>query len=139
MTEAKEEAATIISRLSLHLAAEPAVVIAVVYGSTVSGRLHPRSDVDLAVADRGLLETEKLIDLSTEHSAVCGREVQIRDLRRLEGLILHRVLTTGRAIKETDTTLYAQLALKALDFAEDLLPALRKADDAQVRRFVEGR
>lgn len=139
MTEAQDEAGTIISRLSRQLAEDPAVLLAVVYGSTAAGRLHARSDVDLAVAGREPFETAKLIDLSTELSALCGREVQIRDLRRLEGLILHRVLTTGRAIKKLDTTLYAQLAIKALDFAEDLLPALRNANDAQVRRFVEGR
>lgn len=139
MDEGRQEAKAIIERLTTELERQSSIVLAVVYGSTARGRLNVRSDVDLAVAGRDVLEYRFLVDLSTKLGLACGREVQLRDLRRLEGLILHRVLTTGRAIKKLDTTLYAKLAIKALDFEADLLPAVERIQEAQVRRFVEGR
>lgn len=118
----------------------PAVSLAILYGSAARGTMRAGSDVDLAVAvhPRRRLDTEVLIDISLACGDAVGREVQVRDLARAEGIYLKQVLTEGNVIVERDSTVRAELIIRMLDFVEDMLPNVRMARRANTERFIRG-
>jgi len=129
--------ATELSRTLLNI---DAVRLAVLYGSAARGTMHPGSDVDLAVATdpRRELDPELLIDISLACGDAVGREVQVRDLARAQGVYLKQVLTEGKVIVERDPTVRAELIIRMLDFVEDMLPNVRMIRRANTERFVRG-
>jgi hypothetical protein len=102
--------------------------------------MHPGSDVDLAVAahPRRELDPELLIDISLACGDALGREVQVRDLARAQGLYLRQVLTEGTVIVERDPTVRGELIIRMLDFTEDMLPNVRMIGRANTQRFIAG-
>jgi predicted nucleotidyltransferase len=132
--------ARIKSELSRILADFTQVKLAILYGSAARGTMHPGSDVDLAVAahPRRELDPERLIDISLACGDVLGREVQVRDLARAQGVYLKQVLTEGTVIVERDPTVRGELIIRMLDFTEDMLPNVRMIRRANTQRFIEG-
>lgn len=104
------------------------------------GRGRPDSDIDLAVAahSREPLDPERLIDISLASSKATGREVQVRDLSRAQGLYLREVLTKGKTLLATDATVRGELIIRMLDFTEDMLPNIRRIQNANTERFIAG-
>ena len=109
---------------------------AILYGSILEDRFSDHSDIDLAVAADHELSYDELLAISDELGRATGREVQVRDLRRLEGLILREVLTQGSVIKNDAPELLGRRIADMLDFTEDWLPMLRIIQDASIRRFA---
>ncbi len=130
---ALDTVATVQKELSKHAD----VSLAFVYGSVAAGTEHAGSDVDVAVAGAAVFDAERLIELSLTLGKACRREVQIRDLRRLKGLILSEVLQKGIVVKG-DSRLHARFLMHMLDYQEDLLPTVRKIRAAQLERFING-
>ena len=113
-----------------------AIHTAILYGSILEDRFADHSDVDLAVAGECELSYDELLTVSDALGKVTGREVQVRDLRRLKGLILREVLTQGSVIKNDSPELLGRRIADMLDFTEDWLPTLRTIQDACIRRFA---
>ena len=109
---------------------------AVLYGSVLTDRFADRSDVDLAVGGDHELSYDELFAVSDMLGREVGREVQVRDLRRLEGLILREVLVEGSVAKNEAPDFLGRRIADMLDFTEDWLPTLRTIQDAGVRRFA---
>ena len=130
---AREETTEAVRRA---LSTTAGVHTALLYGSILEDRFSGHSDIDLAVAAEHKLSYDELLAISDELGQVTGREVQVRDLRRLEGLILREVLTQGSVIKNDDPELLGRRIADMLDFTEDWLPTVRKIQDAAIRRFV---
>jgi predicted nucleotidyltransferase len=128
------------AELSRILANFTAVKLAILYGSAARGTMHPGSDVDLAVAahPRRELDPELLIDISLACGDALGREVQVRDLARAQGLYLKQVLTEGAVVVERDPTVRGELIIRMLDFTEDMLPNVRMIRRANTQRFIQG-
>lgn len=82
------------------------------------------------------LSYDELLDISDELGRETGREVQVRDIRRLQGLILREVLTEGSVVKNNDPDLLGRRIADMLDFTEDWLPAVRAAQQAAISRFA---
>ncbi|MBU8913359.1 MAG: nucleotidyltransferase domain-containing protein, partial [Spirochaetales bacterium] len=122
MRTGREQTAATVSHA---LATREEIHIAILYGSILEDRFGDHSDVDLAVAGGCELSYDELLTVSDELGKVTGREVQVRDLRRLEGLILREVLTQGSVIKNDDPDLLGRRIADMLDFVEDWLPTLR--------------
>ncbi|MFQ5830596.1 MAG: nucleotidyltransferase domain-containing protein [Candidatus Methylomirabilia bacterium] len=70
------------------------------FGSTVSGRIHPRSDVDLAVLlDRPSLSTREHLDLLSDlQSLHPDREVDLVLVHRADPLLLKKITDTCRLL-----------------------------------------
>ena len=113
------------------------VVIALLFGSFAKKTAHEHSDVDIAVACKNPLPIEDLISLQVALSKVCHRNVDLIDLAKAEGTILHQIMTTGLRIKYEEN-LYVHYAMKAIYFYEDYLPILRTCQKERIRRFVNG-
>ena len=98
-----------------------------VYGSWASGKATVSSDVDIAVAADHKLTTEERIELSSDLSLALKREVDLVDLRALEGLILREVLTNVEWLKKADSDLLADFVLKQI---------YDDADFARLREYI---
>lgn len=122
------------------LAVYPEVKLAILYGSFAKGTERPDSDIDLAVAKdhRDRLDEEILLSISLEASKRTGREVQLRDLARAEGVFLKEVLTKGDVIYQTDPRVRGELIIRMLDFVEDFLPTVRMIRRRKRERFLAG-
>lgn len=114
-------------RIRIVLESHPEVLLAILYGSVARDAHRPDSDVDIGVAGhaRTPMDETLLLDISLECSRELGREVQIRDLARAEGIFLKQVLTTGTILLSRDSTVYGELIVRMLAFVTDMLPNIR--------------
>ncbi len=86
------------------IAAKHRVRLILQFGSTVSGKVHPRSDVDLAVLlEKPELSLEDYSDLLHELQTLFpGREVDLAILNRADPLLLKQVADGCRRLYGTD-------------------------------------
>jgi len=110
----------------------------ILHGSAVSDTRRIDSDVDLVVTGHEPLDHERLLALDRQLGRALGCEVDLRDLRRLSGLFLRRVLTTGRVLRAEDPTLLGQRACDAMDWASDMLPAIDSGRRRYLQAIVDG-
>jgi predicted nucleotidyltransferase len=107
------------------LARKHRILLLVQFGSTVTGRSHPRSDVDIGV----LLEEvpssfDALSDLVTDLEALApGREVDVAILNHADPLFLRRVMDEARLLFGTPHR-FAELRLLAFKRYQDYRPYL---------------
>jgi predicted nucleotidyltransferase len=102
------------------------IKLAILFGSTALGRPKRESNLDVAVAaDTPFLVPEKthLIEALGRFS---GRPIDLIDLQSTGGLILRQWLTTGRSIRCTDRSLYAEILKKMLFNQADFMPYRRR-------------
>lgn len=90
----------------------PEILFALVFGSAVKHRLTPLSDIDIAVAAERPLSYPQKIALMLSLSESLSREIDLIDLRTVDGLILQQALCTGVVVKKDSTALYAELIKK---------------------------
>ncbi|HAE22936.1 MAG TPA: hypothetical protein DCG47_11505 [Spirochaetaceae bacterium] len=130
---------TVISRLRPQLEALPGLRLAILHGSAAAGLLRPDSDVDLALAFDEAMNTEQKLKLYNALSAVCGREMDIADLLVIGGFLLSQVLSQGTLIINNDPSLYYSLAIKSLDFMEDMQPIIQREQLRRIKEFANGK
>lgn len=111
--------------------------LVLVFGSAATGAFKAHSDVDVAIAGTSAIDAETLLDTQADLAEKLGRPVDLIDLARVDGLILHRIMTQGRRVK-TDPSLFVRFQAKALGWKEDFLPLLQKMRDARITRFTNG-
>lgn len=95
------------------------------------------SDVDVAVSGKAALSPDLLMKTATALSLELHREVDLIDLHQVEGLILHRAVTTGICLK-MDEALLSKFHSKALGWKEDFLPLQQRMQASRVQRFIHG-
>jgi len=78
----------------------------VLFGSQVSGRLHPESDVDVAVWADGSLKFAQRLEMWRELSEAYGAEVDLAVLDHAEPLLLYHVARNGRLLFENERGLW---------------------------------
>lgn len=115
----------------------PDIKLAIVYGSAARNRLAAHSDIDIAVGGIGVIDPDNLMDLAAGLSAELGREIDLVDLRRVEGLLLHRIMTNGKRVK-TDPALFVKFLMKAYGYREDFKPLQDMIRAERIGRFVNG-
>ena len=111
--------------------------LVLVFGSAATGALRAHSDVDVAIAGASAFDAETLLDTQAALAEKLGRSVDLIDLARVDGLILHRIMTQGRRVK-TDPSLFVRFQSKALGWKEDFLPLLQRMREARIARFTNG-
>jgi len=116
----------------------PEIELAIVYGSAGSGRMSNASDVDVAVAAENPLAFERLHDLYQDLVASLSREVDLKDLHSLSGLILKQILSGGRVIVNRRPELLARFMLRNIYYQEDMAPNVRMIQEANAKRFARG-
>lgn len=73
----------------------PGVIAVYVFGSSVSGRMHGSSDLDLAVLADMSIDPEQLWRLAQEIAAMLGVDVDLIDLRRASAVMRIQVIQGG--------------------------------------------
>ena len=136
-TDDSLEADEVFSIVRGYFTARDAFRLVLVFGSAATGAFSAHSDVDVAVAGDSPFEAETLLDIEADLAERLGRPVDLIDLARADGLILHRIMTRGRRIK-TDPALFVRFQTKALGWKEDFLPLLQRMRDARIARFTNG-
>lgn len=137
-TQAVEQAQAIRRTVAETLASDPGIKVAIVYGSAASGKLRPDSDVDVAVLFDKPLGVDARLALQGELADALRREVDLVDLHRLGGEILHQILTKGRVVIQNDASAYFRIIQCMVYNEEDFMPQVRRALRARIERFANG-
>ena len=114
------------------------VDLGIVFGSVASGRETEASDLDMAVAASRPLTVQEKIGLIEELAMACGRPVDLVDLNRETGLILHQALTRGTVLVNQNPVLYARLMLRMLYDQADMMPMRTMINRARLKAFAHG-
>jgi predicted nucleotidyltransferase len=101
----KKSQAELVNQLA-PLCARPDIQLVILFGSAARGKMHPRSDLDLAIlADQPL----DLIELTNQVTCLTHiNDVDLVDLRRASPLLAMEVVRHGRVLHERSPGLYAQ-------------------------------
>mgnify|MGYP001342134200 CR=1 FL=1 len=127
---------TIINQACAFLAADPRILLAVLHGSRAKGTARPDSDLDLGIAGEAPFTSDQLAEISSSLEAHLDIPIDLVDLNRAQGIILSKAIT-GLPLKD-HVPLRTRLALQAMDFYENLLPAINTARKAKAREFTRG-
>lgn len=120
------------------LSSLPGIRIAIVYGSAVTGRMRPDSDVDVAVLFDRALDMAARLELWDKLTDALKREVDLVDLHDLGGEILRQVMTKGRVVIKNDAHAYFRLLQRMVYNEEDFMPQVRRVLLTRVMRFAYG-
>ena len=134
----KMEDAGTLSSVRGVLLRQPDIELACVFGSFAQGRQTPASDVDVAVAALAPLEPRRRLALNDEIASAARQPVDLVDLHRAGPLLLTQALTRGTRIVERDSRVHARLLVKIWRLNADLMPLVRRSQDARRKRFLHG-
>ena len=102
------------------------------YGSRVTGHVHPESDTDLGVwRRRGPLPASQILDLSYQLSQLLPPEtgeLDVADLNRAPGLLKHIAAEQGMALYEAMPGDLAHFRVLAWNLYQDERIAIRRHD-----------
>lgn len=128
----------IVNRIRVQLQDRQEVKVCLVFGSAAAGNLSPGSDLDIAVCGEEAFTHEYLVDLQLLLSKEFGREVDLLDMNRSDGLILSQVLTKGLKAINREPDLLAYHIMRMLLYNADMYPNYQMMQKAKVRRFAHG-
>lgn len=80
----------------------PAVIVIYRFGSTVTGKQRPDSDVDLAVLAASALDPVRRFELQEQLAVTLRRDVDLVDLRRASTVMAMQVVSTGTVLASFD-------------------------------------
>jgi uncharacterized protein len=103
---------------------QPDIRLAMLFGSAASGRLQAQSDVDIAVLANAALNAERKVELMGAIALLCGRPVDLVDLRTAGQPLLGNIVQGTRLKGSTD--LLAQLAYRSVIERSDFLPLIER-------------
>jgi len=127
-----------IEQMTQILLNQAGLITAILYGSQASGTAGPQSDVDLALAGTQKLSPERMIEVSQKLEKLLGLTVQVRDLRRANGLFLNQVLTKGKILVSRDDLFLTELIIQNLDYMTDVYPAYYSESLRQNQEYFHG-
>ena len=104
------------------LEAETDVVLAIAFGSLVSGRAGFESDADVAVLADRPLGAERRAALTRVAAEATGRPVDLLDLRETGVPLLRTILREGKTLVCRDPVARDRLTSRMLADVEDFLP-----------------
>jgi predicted nucleotidyltransferase len=103
------------------LNAQPAIRLAILFGSLAAGKVRADSDIDLAVDGGRRLTAEEKMTLIAGLAAATGRPVDLVDLRAAGEPLLGQILKHGKRILGSDAA-YAAVITRHLFDQADFLP-----------------
>ena len=112
---------------------------AVVFGSVARGRAIAGSDLDIAVAAKRELSTDRKYVIIQALEDACGMEIDLIDLQAVSGVILQQALCTGTVLVKKSMMLHVGLLKKMWYNQEDVMPMVRKTWEKRRRQlFARG-
>ena len=117
---------------------QPDIELALVFGSLAQGRQTRASDIDVAIAAREPIDSQRRLALTDAIASAAGRPVDLVDLHRAGPLVLTQALTRGKRILKRDSNVLARLLVKMWYLNADLMPLVRMIEDTRRKRFLHG-
>lgn len=117
---------------------QPDIELALVFGSHAQGRQTRASDIDVAIAAREPIDSQRRLALTDAIASAAGRPVDLVDLHRAGPLVLTQALTRGKRILKRDSNVLARLLVKMWYLNADLMPLVRMIQDTRRKRFLHG-
>jgi len=120
--------------LQQRLSGYPEIIAAYLFGSAVTGKLNPMSDIDIAVLLQEPTpyrrELALVFDVLSDIQQIFRRDGDVKILNRIEDLpLLHEMLSKGKLIYERDPKIHrafvARVVIAYLDFKPAHETALR--------------
>lgn len=117
----------------------------IVYGSAAEAaggdgiRFTAESDVDVAVAGAAELGPEERLEIYEALTKKLRRDVDVRDLSTLHGIILSQVLLNGVILKKEDPAYFEARLREMIYFRQDMLPIILEGMEYRLREFADGR
>jgi predicted nucleotidyltransferase len=115
---------------------EPAVAVAVLFGSTARGEQRQASDIDLAV----VWHAERPADVSALLARIeraVGRTVDLVELDDAPPQLRFEIAREGRLLKEREPDAWARLRARAMIDWWDFAPIARTIHQAAIARLRE--
>ena len=103
------------------LAGFPGLVLAVLFGSSASGKQRPDSDIDIAVAAHQALTASEKMAIIEALAERTGRPVDLIDLKGVAEPLLGQIVRHGRRLLGSDNA-YGQLISRHLFEQADFMP-----------------
>ena len=127
-----------IVKLQPQLCRHPEIIAAYLFGSALTGKMNPRSDVDVALLLREPTPLSRELSLSFEVMSdiqkIFHREGDVKVLNRIKDLpFLHEVLAKGRLIYERDLATHRNFVACAVIAYLDFKPAHESAIRSYLR------
>ncbi|MFW5893865.1 MAG: type VII toxin-antitoxin system MntA family adenylyltransferase antitoxin [Verrucomicrobiota bacterium] len=130
------ESASLFQRLQGKFAKDRDLRVAILYGSTVSGRMCPDSDVDVAVLYDHPLTADEKIELMGRLQDRLNQPVDLVDLATANGVILQQILCNGKLLVKNDPQSYVNLLQRMIYAQEDFMPYYRRELRKRVEAFA---
>ncbi len=128
----------IADRVGELLASASGLRLALLYGSSVGGRMRGDSDVDVAVLFERPLEAEQKMRLTASLEAGLSRSVDLVDLFSLNGTILKQVLCKGQVLIRKNGEDLPSLLRRMIYNQADMMPYVSRTLYERQERFVHG-
>lgn len=111
-----------LKKIKDYLSGKPAILVAFLYGSQVTGRGDSDSDIDIALLyDRNFLpDVEQRLQLVDDLVSVTKRDVDLLILNDASPIICMQVLRKGNIIFEKDHQAYLDFFVKTVSKYDDL-------------------
>ena len=127
----------VLACVSKWLESQTQLTLGIAFGSLVTERFGPNSDVDLAVMGATALSVDERVEMAQNLGALVSRNIDLIDLRTNHGLIVKQALTKGVRLKNTDPTAFAE-RLSKFYFNETYYGPLRDRAYRERRLHVFG-
>ena len=112
----------VLERLAERLSLDEDIVIAIAFGSIVTGGLRPDSDVDIAILTQQPLNTQRRQELICLLANITGRPVDLVNLRTAGVIVMRSLLKHGKRLVCKDRRAYDSLVSRMLVDVADFLP-----------------
>lgn len=128
----------VFSRVKDALRDVPDLRLAILYGSAVTGKMNPDSDIDVALLfDRPLTASNKMMLISHLQDGL-KHDIDVVDLFALNGTILKQVLTKGCVLVQSKPGFLAGLVQRMIYNQTDMMPYVTRTLLERQQRFVHG-
>jgi len=131
-----EMAQSSITRALDFLAADPDLLLAMVFGSIADGNPQIGSDIDVAVYPKKKLSSQQRQKLSDQIACATGRTVDLVDLTDADGALLRQILRKGRIVFSKQPSVLGHLSERLLGWQEDFEPQLNAMLEARLQLFI---
>jgi len=122
-----------VSVLEPFLARRKGIHLVFLFGSSVSRRMHPASDVDIGILFDSVPNLSQINALTAELSSLLRREVDLVVLNRASPILKMQVLKKGALVFARDLRVYHQFFVDTCNQYDDLKQIRRTCEESILR------
>jgi predicted nucleotidyltransferase len=122
-----------VSVLEPFLARRKGTHLVFLFGSSVSRRMHPASDVDIGILFDSVPNLSQINALTAELSSLLRKEVDLVVLNRASPILKMQVLKNGVRVFARDLGIYHQFFVDTCNEYDDLIQIRRTCEDSILR------